>query len=60
MVAMGKFGCMYRRIDWFYAYHQRSGIRQMSSRQIDGVWLLSFPIRSKQAATTQDDPKIHM
>lgn len=41
----------------FYAYHQRSGIRQMSSRQIDGVWLLSFPIRSKQAATTQDDPK---
>ncbi len=29
----------------------------MSSRQIDGVWLLSFPIRSKQAATTQDDPK---
>lgn len=29
----------------------------MSSRQIDGVWLLSFPIRSKQAATIQDDPK---
>lgn len=29
----------------------------MSSRQIDGVWLLSFPVRSKQAATTQDDPK---
>ncbi|OAV01192.1 MULTISPECIES: hypothetical protein [Moraxella] len=41
----------------FYAYHQRLGIRQMSSRQIDGVWLLSFPVRSKQAATTQDDPK---
>ena len=41
----------------FYAYHQRSGIRQMSSRQIDGVWLLSFPVRSKQTATIQDDPK---
>lgn len=41
----------------FYAYHQRLGIRQMSSRQIDGVWLLSFPVRSKQAATIQDDPK---
>lgn len=41
----------------FYAYHQRSGIRQMSSRQIDGVWLLSFSARSKQAATTQDNSK---
>ncbi|OAV06402.1 hypothetical protein [Moraxella catarrhalis] len=29
----------------------------MSSRQIDGVWLLSFPAHSKQAATIQDDPK---
>lgn len=29
----------------------------MSSRQIDGVWLLSFSARSKQAATTQDNSK---
>lgn len=29
----------------------------MSSRQIDGVWLLSFSARSKQAVTTQDNSK---
>ncbi|WP_233424878.1 hypothetical protein [Moraxella canis] len=38
----------------FYAYHQRSGIRQMSSRQIDGIWFLSFPVHSQQSAAIKD------